>query len=90
MSLYWDIKSSIVFFTSFWEHISPFTNTLVESQCKLSIPSFPISWNLSESTLSPNSGVSSIFQSPVWNTGPFGVLIYKPQSPSIECDKEIN
>ena len=90
LSLYLDIKLSIVFLTSFSDPISSCTNTFVESHNKQLIPSFPISCSLSESTLSPINGVSSIFQSPVWKTDPPGVFTYSPHAPSIECDNDIN
>ena len=60
--------------------------TLVESHTKARTPSSPIWVSTSGLDASPSTGVSSIFQSPVWNTRPNGVSINTPLPSGIECD----
>ena len=61
-------------------------NTLVESHTNASTPSSPIRVSTSVLGASPSTGVSSIFQSPVWNTRPNGVSMSSPLPSGIECD----
>ena len=58
--------------------------TLVESQTKASTPSSPIRVSVSELGGSASTGVSSIFQSPVWKMRPCGVSISRPLPSGIE------
>jgi len=60
--------------------------TLVESHTNASTPSSPIMVSVSVLGASPSTGVSSIFQSPVWKTLPNGVSINTPLPSGIECD----
>ncbi len=58
----------------------------MESQTSASTPWSPISRSASVLGASPSTGVSSIFQSPVWKMLPNGVSISTPLPSGIECE----
>ena len=73
--------------TSDSEPALPGLNIFVESQIIAETPLSPIFLSFASSIFPPINGLGSIFQSPVCNMVPSGVLMQRPLGSRIECVK---
>ena len=88
--VFWPMISARLLATSRSEGERPSRMALVESQISASTPSSPIASSRGPSVLGGSTGVSSIFQSPVWMTVPAGVRMASAFDSGIEWATSIS